>query len=311
MNFRTTIIVAILVIIAAAAGFLAGKAMESGDDSSGKPSGEEGTNYTKILTVNSTGNNSWTAQKFYLAKDTSMYMQFEFYSEYETDHDLFESMYLVNLEKDAQYEDVYSDTRVYAGDGIDKVYGHGNLVGVNESYNRTGSPTSGTYHLTHIWLGFTLENGTWYFVFETNGPHKMSFLMVFQDNIEVLEKRTGNHACFAYDSRNFTGDLKGGFAGGNFNSGGSLEQYAAPYMLATFWAEDSSANTGATRISFTSPNGTTGARTYAGAGAGIRNDEGDFMDPLIGEAGKWEFEIQFEAKTDEVFLCGAGVDIGY
>ena len=132
-----------------------------------------------------------------------------------------------------------------------------------------------------------------------------------ESEITIIERREGNNTCFAYDSRDFSGDLKGGFAGGNFNSGGSITQNVNNSLVATYWAEDTSIYTGATRISFESPNGTTGARTYAGAVVGVHSDEGDFMDPLIGEEGGWYFEIQFEAKTDVVFLCGSGVEIGF
>ena len=312
MMSKTVVGVVILVILAGFVGYLAGNDFDlSDEDDEGKNDDglEPEDNETMLLTVNSTGENNWVTQAFYLENDTGMLMDFSFFSEYETESILFESMYLINLEKDAQWEDVYVDTRVYAGDGIDQVYGHGNVGPVNESAERTGSSTSGTYSLGHIWIGFTLEAGSWYFVFESNGPHEMTFQIIFEDTIQVNERREGNGTCFAYDSRDFSGDLKGGFAGGNFNSGGSLDQAGGPWMVCTYWAEDTSIYTGATRIAFESPNGTAGARTYAGAGAGVSYDEGDFMDPLIGDdGGEWYFEIQLEVKTDIVFLCGSGVE---
>jgi len=316
MQLNKVVIIVVLMLVSALFGFLIGNDFKlRSDDDDGEDSGSEDdaslTNVTSILKVNSTGENNWVVQKFHLANDTGMYMEFMFYSEYDTEVILFESMYLINMETDAQWEDVYADTRVYAGDNIDQVYGHGNLGPVNESYERTGSSTQGSWRLTHIWIGFTLDAGTWYFAFETNGPHEMEFMIIFEEDSEVQERREGNATCFAYDTRDFEADLKGGFAGRNFNYGGSLEQGGAPRMLLTFWAEDTSIYTGATRIAFESPNGTSGARNYAGAGAGVTWDEGDFMDPLVGEGGEWYFEIQLEAKSDIVFLCGAGVDIGY
>jgi len=274
----------------------------------GRGRGRHPQNWT--ILANSTGEESWSVKKFVLGEDTTIKkLTFSWVSKYQTDSMLFVSMYLFHESMDRNNR--FTIQSVYAGEGIDNFYVNGELEGSEYSYEREGSSTEGKAGMLVTWKGYDVKAGTWHVVFITNGPHQMNLEILFLSQVVEEESLAGEEGTFAFQAQDFDGDFQVGADAGNLNYLATVELTFSNTMVGGFWAQDDWTQTGMTRLSFTSPEGKIGSRTILSAQRHRVYDDGEFIDPLIGNAGQWEFKIEAEVQSNDVFLCGVTIPWDY
>ena len=183
---------------------------------------------------------------------------------------------------------------------------------VNQSINRSGDSSSGSYRLT-IDISHFLQEGRWWIAYITNAPHVMDFRLEFEEPVLYHGNATGYDSTFIYDTEDFDTNLGAGGSGGNTCYEGTLSHNVDNTMLGMYFSDGSYTGSAArtTRISLENPDGSTGWGEYYGAAGQTQYFEDGEMDEkcIYGEPGKWDFAIGYEAGTDVVYLPGASMDV--
>lgn len=248
---------------------------------------------------------TWYLYKFDVNKKTTFNLNLDYRSDYDSDKLLFTGSYI--------FPEIYEPNPSLVN-SLSNAFGNGNAQSgyitstngyMDQEFYWNGSVFEGTATLKLMIFNKPLHTGTWYFVFCTNAPHVLNITMNFTESVNIKQSN-GNDSIFIYQSRDFQSVIGVGGYYGNIHYNGSLTHASEHTFIGSFWAErPNNPDVGRTKISFHSPSGKKGTRTYQGDGQRTNHeDTGDFVDQLIGPSGDWKFNIDYEIDNDKVLLAG-------